>query len=174
MQTNAKVWREKASDMREKGVRVTLPSGMVAYVRNLPLASVMVAYGSIPDTLTPLVTEMIGGGVTDKSIEQYGLVKVMEASMLFNDAITKLALVSPRIVEHPVEDDEISIEDIDDEDKEWLLGVLRLPASKLARFCQEQTRLMELLDAEQGDEPTAVTSDGDSPVERRPDGNTSA
>lgn len=130
-----------------KTALVTLPSGNVAEIRAVPTSLLLVELGQIPDSLTPVVQKMMAGTLDAETLDAD---EVLKASDAMGNVIAKCALVSPRIVDSPSADDEISVYDLDDMDKEFLLGVFRLPTSQLKNFCEQQNALMESIHASEG------------------------
>lgn len=155
MATSGRDWRAKSAKIRQEGIEVPLPSGMVARVRNVPIAMFLLE-GGIPDSLTPLVAEVISGKeMKEGSIPPQ---KLLQANTEMLRAITRLSFVSPKIVASPVSDDEISIDDVDEEDMQTLMGLLGLPARRLHDFRQKQEGIVERIRAIEGDKQSPIGS----------------
>lgn len=152
--------RDQNRSIQEQGVPLLLPCGLEVRVRNVPLAA-FYGTGAIPDSLTPLVDEMLNGKTPD--VNKVGIAKMITAQDAMYKAILKSAVVYPRIVDHPEADDEVSLDDFSEEDAGLLVGLLGLPARELARFCQKQSELVVALLAESG---ISATSEQDSSGER--------
>lgn len=147
--TSGASWRKD----REEGELIELPSGNLARLRAVsPLA--LVASGNIPDMLTPLVAQVLSQGVdaTQETIdrviagiesENTGAPDVAEAFAGLKrmtsafDAICAAVFVSPRIVEQPTADDEISADDLDLADKLHAVHIATQPLEVLRRFRYE-------------------------------------
>jgi hypothetical protein len=165
MTLSVKEWREQQRTIRDEGMVLELPSGLEIRVRNVPIADFLTR-GGIPDSLAPLVAEMINGKA---NLEKIGANKALLAQMEMTDAVCRTAIVFPRIVDEPKKEDEISLKELDEEDKGVLMGLLGLPARKLEPFCHQQKRTLERLRqlealeaASESDDPTgAVVPDGD-------------
>jgi hypothetical protein len=123
-------WRERRA-LREGGVEITLPSGMMARLRAVGLDAFLLT-GQIPDALTPAILEAVEGGSADLPAME-SLSAARDYLHLLN-AVCAAAFVSPRVVESPQADDEIALDDIDFEDKVWLLELLGKPITALLRF----------------------------------------
>jgi hypothetical protein len=165
MTLSVKDWRAQQRKIRDEGMPFELPSGLVVQVRNVPIADFLTR-GGIPDSLAPLVAEMINGKA---NLDKLDANKAMLAQMEMTDAVCRVAIVTPRIVDDPKKDDEISLKELDEEDKGALMGLLGLPARKLEPFCHQQTRTLERLRqrealeaaSESDAEPAPVVPDGD-------------
>ena len=140
MVTSAREWRARAKRLREGGEEITLPSGLTARVRNVPVG-LFALHGNIPDSLSPIIAEMIGG--SPQSVVQHNPMLLLQAQYSLMNQVAKFAFVSPRIVDEPQGDDEIHIDDVDDDDKAALMGLLGLPAQQLATFCAQQSASVE-------------------------------
>lgn len=141
--TSGRDWRQP------KTAIVLLPSGNYAEVRNVKIGDVVALLGNVPDTLTPVAQkalfDILDNGLTQEKMEQMSPIDLMQASGRLFDVIAKLAFVNPKVVDDPANDNEIAVSDIDDVDKEWVMGLLRMPAAHLATFCRQQTEIMESL-----------------------------
>jgi hypothetical protein len=134
--TSGAAWRKT----REEGLPVTFPSGKVAALRNVNLASLL-AKGIISDALTPIVAELLNGG---KAAEKLKPEQLFKAQIALQEAVCKLAFVNPRIVDEPQADDEISIDDVAHIDQEFALALLQTPVERLAEtFRQTETPHVE-------------------------------
>jgi len=145
---SGKEWRRE----REEGLLERLPSGKVARLRKLSLLSLM-ERGKIPDPLSGLISEMIGGG------------KKLAVNLdVFQDfaEILKLvcmaAFVEPRIVEDPQADDEIGIEDVGFNDRLHVFN-----------WCQEEIRFLTPFRPQSEGNVEVVESGDDVPPETQPD-----
>ena len=105
--TSGAQWRQA----RVFGELVPLPSGNVARLRKLSLLGFM-RKGKIPDPLSAVINEMVAG----KRREAADLDTFSDFADLL-DLICREAFVEPKIVDDPQEDGEISIEDIDFQDR---------------------------------------------------------
>jgi hypothetical protein len=167
MVTSGKAWRERNQQIQTEGCEVTLLSGNVARVRNVPMTRLLteIRNHSELDRLSPILAEQLG---TSKPASQMKPEQVVQSAVdyyAFVDTIIRLAFVSPRIVDNPVNDDEIHISDIDQEDKNELVALLDMPARSLEPFCQELTRRVELVANEQNIPEIAESGDVSVPDE---------
>lgn len=123
-------WRK----IRETGVEVQLPSGKVARLRNVRIAKLLMG-GLISDTLTPIVYEMLNGKDGEKKLARTPTNDVLEASTALKEAMCREAFVFPRIVkagEDATNYDEITIDDVAEEDQEFVMALLYSSAERLA------------------------------------------
>ncbi len=153
--TLGSVWRKT----RLEGVPMKMPSGNVALVRNVP-ADIFVKE-DFPAGLTSLVADLIQSSeekemqesLRDK-LEKEDPIQWFRNYVEMLDIVARLALVNPKVVAVATADDEITIADIDLDDKEALYALLGMPASQLESFCREQTENVEPLEAVEGDAPS--------------------
>lgn len=149
-ETPAIEWRKP----REVGFKIQLPSGKVARIR--PITSALLyKLGRVPDALTSFVMEGFDDAVEDPVAETSRIAQDNpEAWNTYVDGIVETAFVYPRIVENPSADDEISIEDVEDGDKEYVVSVVFTPASQLAIFLERQSQgSVESVDTQQAHQP---------------------
>lgn len=131
--TSGKEWRK----MREQGVLVDLPSGFVARLRPIGLMALF-STGKIPDNLTPLVAELVTAERVDsRNAIQKATESMMAITQLY-DLVCKECFLEPKVVDNPKSDDEISLADIPDEDKQYVLAVANAPSIALRSFRDEQ------------------------------------
>lgn len=125
-------WRK----LRETHSITVLPSsGMVVEIGRAHLDQLLLA-GKIPDTLTPIVAEVLwvsaGNGRAHNELE------AEKAFLELLNAVTTAALVNPRVVPNPTEEDELSIDDIEFSDKLTIYRIATQPLAVLHRFRQKQ------------------------------------
>lgn len=158
--TSGKQWRQHY----EEGVLIQLPSGNWARLRPVDFGMI-IKYGKLPDSLTPLVIEAFNGGNPEAKIE------VNEADDLVSymglqDSICRCAFVEPKVVDNPTKDNEISVDHISDDDKRFVMSVLGASARDLESFRDEQIAMLESIRAGEGSQSetksTAEPSDVDS------------
>lgn len=176
---------QELKEVHSVGVSVILPSGLTARVR--PVDEYAVLNGDLPDVLTQTVWAAFSGAskqsgdvleelvkaneIKDDAGREKALQKitqtiysnnaeVIKSSLAMQEAVARLSLVYPRIVDQPVQDDEISYAMLPSSDKSWLWEVYNKPLAELRRFCEEQTQVMATLS--DGDNlPPATESDSD-------------
>lgn len=148
--TTPSEWKAHRAVARQ-GNLLTLPSGLVVRVRYVSPLDVLMN-DQVPDSLTPIVMALIDGkgqaegtSIRDLLMAQDTLGRIMATS----------AIVEPRVVEGEPGEDEISIEDVDYDDRVFLLSLLGVAAAQLATFCEQQNRHMERLLSSEGDAPSA-------------------
>lgn len=159
--TEGRVWRAP----REKGITVKLPSGNVARIRPVGM-DLVVRVGYIPGVLANTIVGMIETGhgepPTSADLEEE------KEWFRFLDCLCELAFVAPRIVKEPQADDEISIDDVELQDKMAIWRVLGAPARALVDYFQRQAQPVEAVaNAEvhpstgESDSGSAGLADGD-------------
>lgn len=142
--------REWASPARE-GVLVELPSGAVARLRPVSV-NLFARLGKIPDSLTRSIVEVTDEVTNDKvlryqphegeSESQFKANRLRE-NTLFGDAVIYAAFLEPKVVESNPGEDEISIEQIAPEDRNYVIDLYNRPVSELKSFRSEQTANVE-------------------------------
>jgi hypothetical protein len=134
-------WRRSS-----EGVIVTLPSGKSARVRSVGLDT-FVAYGEIPDFLTPTVVELFNNGFA--SLPEFTGLQMIKQYIVLLDLVCEMAFVEPKVVRSNPGENEIELRDIELGDKASLLGLLGLPVNRLSSFRPKEVFLMEdVADAE--------------------------
>lgn len=138
---------------RETGFLKTLPSGNKAYLRPVTPAALMEHMGEIPDHLTPIVSEMIFGGITHAKVLQLvdamgvdaaqDSLKRAARSVEFANTLCKIAFVNPKVVDNPQAEDEIAPGDIELADRFFVLTLSMQPVEVLRSFRWEQTADVE-------------------------------
>lgn len=155
--TSGKAWRRDY----EEGVEITLPSGKVASIKPVS-TELLFILRRIPDALTQRVMDaFLNGGAFDlevKDPEQYRLY------LELRDAFVVTTFVNPKIVKEPAADDEVMIEAIDSDDRNWLMRFFNQPASALHSFRDEQERHVEPVDNGAGHEAAPVRPAESKPV----------
>lgn len=122
---------------------IELPySELAVEIGHVQLDQLLLA-GKIPDVLTPVVASVlwatVGQGKSEAELRAekgfYELVNIVVAA----------ALVSPRVVAEPAQDNEITIDDLDFGDKIMIYSVAIQPLAVLHRFRQEQAADVDAL-----------------------------
>lgn len=130
--TPASEWRS----MQRDGVVITLQSsGRTVRLRSVQLARLLKA-GQIPDPLTAYVASMIYGGDEDET--RTAAQKAIEWQD-YLDLVATVALMHPRVVENPQNDDEIAIEDLEYAELIEIHGWARNPLDAVRPFRQQET-----------------------------------
>lgn len=112
--TPASEWR-----LGREGVIATLYSGLRVRLRTVDL-STLVMEGQIPDFLTALIIDMFENGTDAPGYHEpdkypdpvHRFFRMDRKFMPLVNYVCRVAFVSPRIVDEPVADDEISIDDV--------------------------------------------------------------
>jgi hypothetical protein len=139
--TSGLEWRQP----REQGYLKTLPSGKTARLRPVTPAALIGLLGEVPDHLTPLVSDMIFGGIRMDHVRQ--VIDSMQPTegdfnanqralegIKFANAICKIAFVEPQVVDNPTGDNQISPDDIDLSDRLFVLTLSMQPVEVLRSF----------------------------------------
>lgn len=159
---------------RRKGHRLIVPSGVELRVRYLSPAQFMTR-GDIPNLLLPIVVQFQkeGGERLLESIAKQmeddaeKAMKDMRDYMALTNLVLSKFIVYPNIVETPGEDnpDEMSLDELDETDKGWLMSLIGLPARQLETFCALQTESMErVLRGEDSPDTPLSASESESPL----------
>lgn len=139
-------WRKP----REQGFLIHLPSGKKAFLRPISF-EVLARSGRIPDFLSPIVERMLSSTAEDEETalrriqQSMSFVEMLKNSRQLQEIIAGASLVLPKVVETPVADDEISAEDIDPGDLQFIWQMAILPADELRTFSEKQARDLESL-----------------------------
>lgn len=151
--TTGKSWRKS----REEGELVPLSSGNTALLRPVSLDG-LVRAGKIPNTLIQLVAEIMFSGGEIKFNDKEQAVELTTAWAELIELIVPLSMISPRVVDNPTADDEISLEDIDEPDKRTIVDLAMLGAGSMRNFRQFKERDVAGLSNGQNVQPAAVES----------------
>lgn len=149
-------------ELRE-GMEVDMPSGATYRVRDVGVG-LLVKLGRIPDYFTPMVLQLVTEGSCTippvTNIDEY------RQRLELTDNIVTTALISPRIVENPTDDEECHIDNIPAADKNFLFQLLFKPVSDLVHsFRDEASDDGDGGGAEAGDSGAVVDLDTQRSVE---------
>lgn len=142
-------------EIHTKGVELGLPSGLNAFIRPVTTRDLLRTLGRIPDELTNLVHTLVNPvdpELTASILDSMNQLtpEVIEMQFEFLDAYCKIAFVSPRVVDNPTSDDEISPDWLSAEDKGFVLALINAPAIRLREFRQFQTESSPSVESESG------------------------
>lgn len=165
MTQSLREWRERRRT-REEGLEITLPSGLSARIRAVGVDTFLMS-GHIPDSLTPIIAEAVNTGIAQ--LPELDTVQATRDYLQLLDALAKTAFVSPKVVDRPQADNEISPEDIDVGDKMWVLGFLGRPADALKSFRQEQTANVAGVGDAEGNPQTSIGNSGSEEAVETPE-----
>lgn len=148
-------WRKN----REQGELIQLPfCGRFIRLRTVRPDSLL-RLGKIPNVLTTLVLNMLYDRDEDDQFEKF--LANSETREQAIDMVESLrvvctaGMVSPRIVDNPTEDDEISIDDLDLGDRAFIFRLVFAPAEALSRFRAESPSDVAVMANGEGDpQPT--------------------
>jgi hypothetical protein len=144
--TSARDWRR----LREEGVVVQLPSGFCPRLRPVGIEE-LVRRGRIPDELGPLAAETVWMG--QPSAEQVR--SASKGALDFLNIVVQAAFLEPRVTLEDPGDDEISIDDVDLGDKQFVFMWVTAPAAALRKFRDEQARNVDPVHARDEDRAAA-------------------
>jgi len=125
--TSGRQWRKN----REEGWLEVLPSGNVVRLKSISLLDFM-ERGEISDPLSASVADMLGG--KSKDVADFENFKQFAGLAAF---VCKKAFMSPKIVDDPQADDEISILDVDFGDQRYVFNEVQKEIVMLAPFRPE-------------------------------------
>lgn len=131
--TLGKEWRKN----REEGVLIQFPSGKWARIRAID-PSAFLMRGQFPDTLNTVVEAVLIGKTEGGHIYNLESLKGFREYYDFLEFYARHCFISPRIVDNPQAEDEISMDDLETGDKEFLVQVVFIPASDLEIFSARQ------------------------------------
>lgn len=134
---------KRMREAREEGVSVPLSTGIWVAIRPVPLDKLL-ATGEIPDSLSGIAAASIVQPGSEIPTDRNDIESVTKYFALAN-LITRLALVSPKIVDDPQGDDECSLEDFSAVERGEILTFSRQAAENLRRFRDQQTASMAAL-----------------------------
>jgi hypothetical protein len=148
--TPAKEWKKRTKE----GLYVRVPSGNTAYIRT-PGMEVFLERGLIPNALLPLITDSLNRGGPPKDEDLAGLLKDQEKLQEIIDlanGITVYCCIDPVVEPIPLYDDGsiipigssdrdedlLYVDEVDFNDKMFILGVATGGIEALERFREEQ------------------------------------
>lgn len=146
--TLARTWRQP----RQEGFVVVLPSGNAARLRPVALDQMILA-GKLPDLLTPLAAKTLWTNTDEAEIGNQ--IELAKGFAQLVNMIVPLAMMEPKIVEDPLADDEIAIEDIDFGDKVAVFQLATQPATFLRAYRDQQAANVATVSNGQGGEQPA-------------------
>lgn len=126
--TSGAEWRR----LREEGQHVTLPSGNVARLRPVSFEELLRA-GRIPNPLLSTLRRMMGLDRIEQNAPR-DLAKETEDMILLMEIVCKSAMLEPRIVDDPTEDDEIAFFDLTSADRDYVMDWVQNPQSAVKPF----------------------------------------
>jgi hypothetical protein len=130
--TSGKQWRKR----REEGVEIRFPTTKnIARIRPLDI-TFFLKEGRVHNLLESAAFE----GLVEKDVTEYteDEVTAFQVTLDFLNKVTTHCFVSPKIVDNPTADDEISIEDVLLDEKYFLFSLLARPAQALDHFRPKQ------------------------------------
>jgi len=148
--TLAASWRAERS-----GVVKTLLSGKRARLRAVDV-SLLLLQGNIPDLLTPQVVRMFYGPDKDTPTRSEIALKtgIEPEELPIINLVCRAAFVEPRIVDEPIADDEIAIDDVDLYDRLQVYNMCTRGLDVLRNFRLEPFADVAIESDGDGDGPT--------------------
>lgn len=121
-----------ASAWKRKTEIVQLPSGLVAELKKPSVVSLALRGGRLPESLSAIVFDSLNGRKRKDDTDGWQPQNMGEVADLM-DVICVGAFVNPKIVENPdYEQGQIAIEDVDEQDKMWVLNWAGVGGGELA------------------------------------------
>jgi len=124
----------RAHQWKKKTEELTFPSGNVALVKKPSLFAIMNQDGNIPNSfyVAMFSVDQKSGLVDMSGMSDEQKIEYVKTMMYMADKVAREAFVSPSIADHPdYDNDEITLDDIDDQDKEhllnWVMGGGQVP-----------------------------------------------
>lgn len=135
---SGKAWRKA----RESGEVGRLPTGRIVRGRTVLPIHILELGEDVPDILTALATKLFYGKAKYKEVLAFREVrddadhalKVGKALKI----VTRAFLLEPRVVDEPLADDEISIDDVEPQDQAAIWDVAFMGADALSKFFRER------------------------------------
>ena len=166
--TSGKAWREA----REIGFAIRFPSGNVARIRPMEV-DFFILNGRMPDDLAEEVVKLINGNSVKLELPAVQVVDTVRDQWVpFLNQLCKYAFISPKVVDTPQADDEISVDDIAYTDKVVLYRMFGFPAQVLRKFREKQTGDVAVVESQSdnvpapqpvaGNKRVGITADGDA------------
>jgi hypothetical protein len=143
--TSGSEWRRN----REEGELIQLPySGKMIRMRTVR-PDMLLRLGKIPNPLAAMMVDMIYGNVTGAKIDDFlSPQERAESAMEMIESLRVVctaALISPKIVEYPQSEDEISIDDIELTDRSYIFRLVFVSAEALTNFRYEPPSDVEVM-----------------------------
>ncbi len=126
MPTSGKQWKNT--------VEITLPSGYTVEIRPLGY-DLILKCDHVPDVITSLVVRSFKGENVGMEINEF---RQAQEYVQFLDTCCELCFVSPKVVDQPEGEDEISADMIEFDDKVYVFGFLGKSRRWLEHFRDEQ------------------------------------
>lgn len=141
--------------MREHGITLQFPSGNHYRVR-VPGAAGLLKRGNLPNALVNYCVDLLYSGDPEgKKYEAFNAPSDKEERaqeiLASYEAVCKEMFLEPRVVDEPQADDEISIDDLSLQDRNWAFWLAFLEVDALKAFRPQQAA-----DVERVDEPQDV------------------
>jgi len=145
--TSDKEWKS----LREQGIVLQLPSEFKARVRPVRMEGLL-RIGTIPDTLSGLVAEIVWNGAPRPDT----VFRMGKEAIELLDIVVAASFMEPVcVIGREPEDGEISIDDVDLGDKNFIFTWVTAPTVALHRFRNEQERSLAAVQPEQDQQPAA-------------------
>lgn len=139
--TSGKEWR--------RGVEIELPSKKTALLRPFDF-QILLRRKNVPDSLMPYISDLMDGDTSKLSH-----VATFEQKRDLNnliDLVCSCMFVNPRIVDEPKADDEISLDDLEIDDKNFVWMMVGLGAEQMRSFRLEPEGTLGAVDEPTGNE----------------------
>lgn len=154
--TSGSEWRRN----REEGELIQLPySGKMVRLRTVR-PDMLLRLGKIPNPLSALMVDIIYGNAEGDRLDEF--LSTQEGVDSALDMIESLrvvctaAFISPRIVDDPADEDEISIDDVELSDRSYVFRLVFIPAEALKTFRYQPPTDVEIMANGAGDPQPAI------------------
>lgn len=166
VQSNGHVVEPKATSAKEwirsrtEGYPIPLPSGLIAILRPVPLDQ-LIEENKIPDMLTPVAAKALWSDTEATDLARD--IDLHKDFISLMNLIVPMAMVSPKVVKNPdYEKEEISIKDVDFNDKVAIFNLSIQPAAVLKSFRPRQKESVESSFDSENLRDATVEDNGDS------------
>lgn len=160
--TNGLEWRRN----REEGELVQLPySGKLVRIRTVR-PDMLLRLGKIPNPLASLMVDIIYGRVDSDKMDNFlSLGESVEAAMDMLESlriVCSASFVSPKIVDNPTQANEISIDDIELNDRSYIFRLTFVSAEALKTFRYQPPTDVEIASNGAADPQPSFAVSGDA------------
>lgn len=129
-----KAWRKQ----REEGAVGRLPSGRLVRGRTVQPIHILELGEEVPDILTVLALKLFYGKATKENVfDFHDVTESAEQALKVGKSlriVTRAFLLEPRVVNEPLADDEIHIDDVEPHDQAFIFDIAFLGADALKEF----------------------------------------
>ena len=147
--TPGTAWRARRANV----ITTLAYSGLTVEIGPVQLDQLLLT-GRIPDVLTPIVGAVLWASVGQGKGEDE--IRAEKGFYALVNSVVTAALVSPRVVKEPTQDDEIAIDDIEFGDKIMVYTIATQPLAVLHDFRDEQSADVDTVQQSEDLQPAAA------------------